>query len=87
MYVDLGSPGGMPKKHDIGFILNQLKNIIRTEKGVEITDELMDMADELSDYSVDIRYPNEMKIDEYKTKQAIIKMDFFMVWAKEILGK
>ena len=42
VYVDLGSPGGMPKKHDIGFILNQLKNIIRTEKGVEITDELME---------------------------------------------
>ena len=41
------------------------------------------MADELSDYSVDIRYPNEMKIDEYKTEQAIIKMDFLWYGLKK----
>ena len=85
--VDLGSPGGMPQKHDIGFILNQMKNIIKEKKDITITDDLLDMADELSDYSVDIRYPNDRHIDEYKTKQAIEKMDYFMKWAKEALEK
>ena len=51
--VDLGCPGGMPQKHDIAFILNQMKNIIKKEKGMIITEEMLDMADELSDYSDD----------------------------------
>ncbi|MBR4472734.1 MAG: HEPN domain-containing protein [Oscillospiraceae bacterium] len=85
--ADLGSPGGMPLKHDIGFILNQMKNILPKEKGIKITEELLDMADELSDYSVDVRYPNQISIDEYTTKKAIEKMDFFIAWAKEALTK
>lgn len=85
--VDLGSPGGMPQKHDIAFILNQMKNIIKKEKGMIISEEMLDMADELSDYSVDVRYPNEIHVDDYKTKKAVEKMDYFMNWAKEALGK
>ena len=85
--ADLGSPGGMPQKHDIGFILNQMKNILPKEKGIKITEEMLDMADELSDYSVDVRYPNQMSIDEYTTKKAIEKMDFFIAWAREALTK
>lgn len=85
--VDLGSPSGIPQRHDIGFILNQMKNIIRTKKGMTITDEMLDIADELSDYSVDVRYPNELSVDDYKTRKAIESMDFFMNWAKEALEK
>ena len=85
--ADLGSPGGMPLKHDIGFILNQMKNLVKQEKGISITNDMLDMADELSDYSVDVRYPNEMYVDEYKTKKAIEGMDYFVKWAKEALNK
>ena len=85
--ADLGSPGGMPQKHDIAFLLNQMKNILPREKGMTITDKMLDMADELSDYSVDVRYPHEITIDDYTTRKAMEKMDFFMTWAKEALEK
>ena len=85
--VYLGSQGGLPKKHDIGFLLQQIRAILLREKGMEITEEMMDWADELSTYSVEIRYPNERMIDEIRTKRAVEKMDFFMDWADEALSK
>lgn len=85
VFVELGNPGGLPHKHDIGFILNQMKNVIRDEKGIIITEEMLDMADGLSDYTVDIRYPNEIYVDEYKARKALEDMDFFVKWAKEII--
>lgn len=87
VYVDLGSPGGMPQKHDIAFILNQMKNVLRQQKGMAISEEMLDMATELAEYSVDVRYPNEIYIDEYKTKKAVEMMDFFIDWAHEVLEK
>ena len=85
--VDLGSQGGLAKVHKIGFLLNQIKSILPKEKGVQITDEMMDWGDELSNYSVDVRYPNQLQIDEFRTKKAIEKMDFFIGWAQRILDK
>lgn len=77
----------MPLKHDISFLLSQMKNIIIQEKEISITEELLDMADVLTDYSVDVRYPNSMSIDEYRTKQAIEYMDNIINWAREALSK
>ena len=85
--ASLGSPGGMPLKHDIGFILNQMKNILTREKGMTITEDMLDMADALSDFSVDVRYPNQMTIDEYSARKAIEAMDFFIAWAREALSR
>ena len=85
--MDLGSQGGLAKVHKIGFLLNQIKNILPREKGVQITEEMMDWGDELSNYSVDVRYPNQLQIDEYRTKKAMEKMEFFVDWAQTILDK
>ena len=85
--VDLGSQGGLSKVHKIGFLLNQIKNLLPQVKGMQITDEMMDWGDELSNYSVDVRYPNVMQIDESRTKKAIEKMDYFIKWAEEALEK
>ncbi len=85
--VNLGSQGGLSKVHNIGFLLNQIKNILPKEKGMQITEEMMDWGDELSNYSVDVRYPNQLQIDDYKTKKAIEKMDFFVDWAQKVLDK
>ena len=63
--VDLGSQGGLSKVHKIGFLLNQIKNLLPQAKGMQITEEMMDWGDELSNYSVDVRYPNAMQIDGY----------------------
>ena len=85
--AELGSPGGIPQKHDIGFILNQMKNVIKEQTGTFISESMLDMADDLSDYSVAVRYPNEIYIDEYKTKKAIEEMDYFVNWAKGIIDE
>ena len=57
------------------------------KKGMQITEEMMDWGDELSNYSVDVRYPNQLQIDDYKTKKAIEKMDFFVDWVQKVLDK
>ena len=44
--ADLGSPGGIPAKHDIGFALKQMKNILPRQKGMKITDDLIDIVNE-----------------------------------------
>ena len=85
--VDLGSQGGLAKVHKIGFLLNQIKNILPREKEMQITEEMMDWGDELSNYSVDVRYPNQLQIDDYRTKKAIEKMEFFVNWAQKVLDK
>ncbi len=59
----------IPKIHVFDF-----SNSLPREKGVQITEEMMDWGDELSNYSVDVRYPNQLQIDEYRTKKAMEKM-------------
>lgn len=85
--VDLGSQGGLSKIHKIAFLLNQIKNILPREKGIQITEEMMDWGDELSNYSVDVRYPNQMQIDDHRAEKAMEKMDFFVDWAQKVLEK
>lgn len=48
-----GEEGGMPKLHDLSFLLNQIKN------KVSIEEKFYDYADTLTPYGVAVRYPNE----------------------------
>lgn len=77
-----GGQGGMPKLHDIQFLLMQIKNIVKRECGVELTDELLDKAAELTKYGVAPRYPNEIFIDEAMTRKAVSDAEAIMLWAK-----
>ena len=52
LIVYFGSQGGMPKVHDLSFLLNQVKNIAQERKGIEISHEMMVMADGLTKYGV-----------------------------------
>lgn len=70
--VEGGAKGGMPKLHDLSFLLNQIKN------SVKIDDKYYDYADTLTPYGVAIRYPNELFLEERHAKEAL-------VYAKEIL--
>ena len=38
---------------------------------IPVTEELMDHADELNSYSVIVRYPNEIQIDEHEVRLSI----------------
>ena len=77
--VFFGTQGGIPKKHDISFLMNQLKNMI------EIDDVLYDYADTLTPYGVSVRYPNELFLEERHADQAIKYADAILTWAKEII--
>lgn len=60
-----GAKSGMPKLHDLSFLLNQIKN------KVNIEDKYYDYADTLSPYGVSVRYPNELFLEQRHVKEAI----------------
>ena len=75
----------MPKVHDIAFLLNQMKNIVKKEKGIEIDDALMEVADGLSKYGVAPRYPNEIYIDDALTDKAFRDATAIMDWVQYVI--
>ena len=48
LIVYFGNQGGMPKVHDISFLLNQIKNLVWEQKGIQVSHDLMMTADSLS---------------------------------------
>lgn len=74
-----GAEGGMPKLHDLSFLLNQIKN------KVSIEDKYYDYADTLTPYGVSIRYPNELFLEEKHAKKAIQYADEIMQWVDGIV--
>lgn len=85
LIVYFGSQGGMPKVHDLSFLLNQVKNMIQTQKGIEITHDFMVMADGLSKYGIAPRYPNEIDVDEPQTAKALRDSAAIMEWVKQTI--
>lgn len=72
-----GSAGGVPKMHDLEFLLNQMKNY------ANIRDEFYDYADVLTPYGISVRYPGEVVITEAKARIALKYADEIVGWAKE----
>ena len=71
-----GSKGGMPKSHDLSFLMNQIKN------QVSIQDKFYDYADELTPYGVVVRYPSELFLEEHHVKDALKMADEIIKWGK-----
>ena len=74
-----GAQGGMPKKHNLSFLLQQMKNI------VDIDEKYYDYADALTPYGIAVRYPNELYIEERNVKEAIRFAEEFVCWAEIII--
>lgn len=72
-------PGGLPKIHDLSFLLNQLKNQIK------IADIYYDYADALTPYGVAIRYPNELFLTEKHAQEAIKNAEAILEWTSTII--
>lgn len=77
--VSKGTQGGLPKLHDLSFLLNQIK------KFVEIEEKYYDYADALTPYGVSIRYPNELFLEERHAKEALHYTDEILTWIKTII--
>ena len=75
-----GAEGGMPKLHDLSFLLNQIKN------KVTIDDKYYDYADTLSPYGVSVRYPNELFLEEKHATEAIRFATEILQWVKSIIN-
>lgn len=86
LIVYFGSQGGMPKLHDISFLLNQIRNIVQKKKGIEITHDLMVIANSLSKYGVAPRYPNEIEVDEYQVKKALKDSETILNWVASVIA-
>ena len=87
LIVYFGSRGGMPKVHDISFLLGQIQHIVKDEKQEEISDDLMDRAENLSKYGVAPRYPNEIDVDERVTKIAFEDATVLLEWVQMVISK
>lgn len=73
--ISLGSPGGLPKRHDLSFLLDQIHHMVRVD------DEIYDCADALSPYGVASRYPNEMYLEPRHADQAVKWAETIFDWA------
>ena len=85
LIVYFGSQGGMPKLHDIQFLLGQVRNLVKERKGIVIKENLMDIAESLSKNGVAPRYPNEIEVDEDKVSKALQDADEFLSWVLTVI--
>ncbi len=79
LIIHYGAEGGMPKLHDLSFLLNQIKN------KVSIEERFYDYADTLTPYGIAVRYPNELLLEERHAKEALQFADEIFQWVTGIL--
>jgi HEPN domain-containing protein len=77
--VSRGTQGGLPKLHDLSFLLNQVKNFVHIEE------KYYDYADTLTPYGVSVRYPNELFLEEHHARNAIRYADEIVEWAHSVV--
>ena len=76
--VSKGAQGGMPKLHDLSFLLDQMKNQLK------IPEPYYDYADELTPYSVAVRYPSELLLEDRHAASALAHADELLTWASAV---
>lgn len=79
VYIGYDLPGGIPKKHDLSFLLCQMKNC------VAVSETLLEYADELTPYGVTVRYPSEIEVGERDTRAAIQHAEEILKWAADCI--
>lgn len=87
LIVYFGSLGGMPKLHDIQFLLGQVRHLVKERKGIVIEESLMDIAESLSKYGVAPRYPNEIEVNEDSVKKALKDADTVLSWVIGVISE
>lgn len=67
------------KTHDLGLLAEQLQEF------VEISEEHLEMCDNLTPYGVKIRYPQELFIEEHHVVKALKDTKNLFAWLKQLL--
>ncbi len=81
LYLASGVSGGIPKKHDLWFLLEQIKG------RVDVPESILDAAEELDPYAIIIRYPSENRVDDFLTKKALEQARQMGDWSKAEIAK
>lgn len=71
----------MPKKHNLSFLLEQIKN------NIEVSEKYYDYADTLTPYGIAVRYPNELVIEERNVQEALQYAEEIVRWVESIIDK
>ncbi|MCR5685586.1 MAG: HEPN domain-containing protein [Lachnospiraceae bacterium] len=87
LVVYFGSQGGMAKNHDIEFQLNQVKNLVKENKGISIPKEILEIASDISIYASEPRYPKELIANEQDVEKALTDSRKIMDWVNSIIGR
>lgn len=74
-----GCQGGIPRKHDLFILLNQIKN------QVPIEEKFYDYSDVLAPYSITMRYPHELFLEKRHAREAIRMASEIYSWAKGLV--
>ncbi len=74
-----GAQGGMPRKHNLSFLLMQIKNM------VYVPDKYYDYADSLTPYGIAVRYPNELYLEDRHAKDALKYASEIVAWVEGII--
>ena len=75
-----GVQGGLPKKHNLSFLLEQVKNM------VPIPEKYYDYADVLTPYGISARYPNELYLEERHVTEAIRYAEEILAWVEVVIN-
>ncbi len=86
LIVYCGNQGGIPKVHDLSFLLNQVRNTLYDQKGIRIDREFMATVDGLSKYGVAPRYPNEMDVDERQASKVLRDSARIVAWVRRVIA-
>lgn len=81
LIVNKGTQGGLPRSHDISFLLNQIN------KMYSIPEKYYDYGDTLSKYGVATRYPNELFLEDRDAERALEYTQEIMDWARNEVVK
>ena len=69
----------VPKKHDISFLLDQLKD------DMAVDECYYDHADSLTPYGVAVRYPSELHLEQRHAQEALQHAGAILAWAKHTI--
>ena len=81
LYLAAEIPGGIPRKHDLWFLLGQIKG------RVHVPENILDAAEELDPYAIIVRYPSENRVDDSMTRNALKQARLIVDWSKAEIEK
>ena len=80
LYLFAGITGGIPKKHDLPFLLQQLSGRL------SVADSVLNAAIELDPYGIIVRYPGDNHVDDCMTVTALRYAKVVLDWTKDLIA-